>query len=173
MPYDYEDISMLNDEALRELAIQHNIQAPALEGMIPADRHRLIAQLRKKGINTRGNTEIGIEDQIAEYQQMFPNDQGEHILYLARVPPQTGVRGGTTTGDYNTWVTVYTTPGAAAFLEERGYELRSADDMPDNGVVVKMPRHRRRAQAGQVQIAAPYGQHHIATVTDINTRQPM
>src|SRR5262252_5739254 len=92
MPYDYDDISMLNDEDIRDLAIEHGIQVPALEGMIPADRHRLIAQLRAKGVNTRSNAQFNITEQIYEYEAMFPDDMAPQELYQVRVPPQTGVR---------------------------------------------------------------------------------
>lgn len=174
MPYDYEDISTLNDRDLRDLALEYELPGvPNLrqDGMTlnPADRERLILQLRKKGVNTRSNAEFNINEQIIEYEFMFPDDHAEKQMYMARVPPQTGVRGGTTTGDYESWYTIYTTPGAAAFLEERGYEVRAPDN--SNGVVVQMPRHRRRTGESSVQIEAPYGQHHLAPVHDLEARR--
>lgn len=101
------------------------------------------------------SAQYAIEEQIYEYESMFPHDSAEKILIQVRVPPQTGVRGGTTTGDH-TWYTAYTTPGGAQFLTERGYDVRGYGD--ENGVVITMPRHRRRRETQNL------GRHHQATI---------
>lgn len=186
------DYQSMSDRSLEQLAIENRISGiPLLRDDMtfsPADRQKLISKLQAAGAEPVSNSMYAINQQIQEYEELFPEDTAERDLYLARVPPQQGVRGPTgqdfkftlgtspgragpgSIGEDTSWYSVYTTPGGVAFLEERGYEVRPVDEIQeDTGVVIAMPRHRARPEQ-TVGVEAPYGQHHTADIVNLPPR---